>query len=38
MKKFENPTLEVEKLEIMDVITTSVQEDDNINCGNDLGL
>lgn len=29
MKKFEAPIMDVEKLEIMDVITTSVCEDDN---------
>ena len=37
MKKFETPVLEVEKFEIMDVITTSCS-DDAPDCDNDLGL
>ena len=37
MKKFETPVIEVEKLNIVDVITTSCTED-VINCDNDLGL
>lgn len=38
MKKFENPTIEIEKFEMLDVITAS--NDDgcgNFNCPNDLG-
>jgi hypothetical protein len=35
MKKFEAPTMDVEKLEIMDVITTSDCQQDG--CDNDMG-
>ena len=43
MKKFETPILEVEKFEIMDVITTSGETEcdsycDGYNCPDDLGL
>lgn len=38
MKKFENPTLEVEKLDILDVITTSGCDTDGVDCPDDLGL
>ena len=40
MKKFETPILEVEKFEIMDVITTSGIEETECEyyCENDLGL
>ena len=36
MKKFEMPTLDVEKLDVEDVITTSVGCD-GFECGNDAG-
>ena len=41
MKKFVNPTLDVEKLDILDVITTSgVYEctEDSVDCPNDSGI
>ena len=38
MKHFENPEIQVEKLEVMDVITTSGCETHVENCPNDLGL
>ena len=40
MKKFETPILEVEKFEIMDVITTSGEQCPLLadNCSDDLGV
>lgn len=39
MKCFENPEIQVEKLEVMDMITTSNDCDvDTPDCDNDLGL
>lgn len=35
MKKFEMPTMDVEKLDVVDVITTSTCADDQ--CPNDMG-
>ena len=38
MKKFEAPTLEVDRLEEVDVITTSTVTEDNVNpCPNNMG-
>ena len=37
MKKFEIPEMEIEKLEIMDVITTSGCDEDDPNCPYDTG-
>ena len=36
MKKFEYPTMDVEKFEIADIITTS--GDPDIDCPDDMGL
>lgn len=36
MKKFETPEIEIEKLEITDVITTSVVETPDDDCPNGL--
>ena len=41
MKKFENPTIQINNLEIEDVITTSQQKDcllDGVDCPTDMGL
>ena len=39
MKKFEIPILEVEKLDVVNVITTSCPSDDSSpNCPDDMGL
>lgn len=38
MKKFVTPEVEVEKLIVEDVITTSTCEDEVVGCDNDLGL
>lgn len=40
MKLFETPSIEVIKLQVMDVIATSVEVDtcpDDNGCGNDMG-
>ena len=40
MKKFENPEMWVEKMELADVIATSVEEclTDGVDCPTDMGL
>lgn len=38
MKKFETPSLEIEELEVMDVISASTCEPDSPNCGDDGGI
>lgn len=38
MKKFENPAIEIEKIEVADVITASVCASEVANCDYDMGM